>query len=146
MGGDTPLMMLAKGKWKGLETQQLRLVERVIRAGGDVLTQNLQGGAPLHFAAHRGNQALIEELLKQRADPAVANDEGNTPLMYAAHGGHEAICTALLEACAPATVKNKFGLTAKETTSRRGFKSCAVLIEAYELSPKRPGVDSEAGV
>jgi len=135
--GETPLLLLAKGKWKDQEPQQVRLAEKACRAGADVNAQNLQGNAPLLYAAHRGNQSLVEALLQLGADTAVANNEGNTALMYAAHGGHEAICTALLEAFSPATAKNKFGLTAAETALRRGFKSCAVLIQAYEMAPKR---------
>mmetsp|Transcript_84098 Transcript_84098/g.262654 ORF Transcript_84098/g.262654 Transcript_84098/m.262654 type:complete len:680 (+) Transcript_84098:3-2042(+) len=142
--GDTALLLLAKGKWKDQEGVQVRLTERAQKAGGDVNFRNGQGNTPLLFAAHRGNQRMVECLLGLKADASLTNSEGNTALMYAAHGGYEVICTALLEAYAPAKAKNKFGLTAADMAQKRGFKSCAVLIQAYEMAPKKVGLPDEA--
>jgi len=135
--GDTPLILLAKGKWKDQEGVQARLAERACKAGANIDFQNGQGNTALLFAAHRGCKRLVECLLELKADTSLTNSEGNTALMYAAHGGHEAICTGLLEAYSPAKAKNKFGLTAAEMAQKRGFKNCAVLIQAYEMAPKR---------
>jgi len=137
--GDTPLLLLAKGKWKDQEGVQVRLAQKTHKAGGNLDFQNAQGNTPLLFAAHRGNGRMVEALLAMKADATKTNAEGNTALMYAAHGGHEAICTALLEAFSPVKAKNKHGLTAEEMAQRRGFRSCAVLIQAYELAPKQEG-------
>eukprot|EP00812_Abedinium_dasypus_P004707 NODE_1586_length_1106_cov_323.842055.p1 GENE.NODE_1586_length_1106_cov_323.842055~~NODE_1586_length_1106_cov_323.842055.p1 ORF type:complete len:323 (-),score=137.96 NODE_1586_length_1106_cov_323.842055:121-945(-) len=140
--GDTPLLFLAKGKWKGMEGLQVRIAGKITRAGADVNFQNIGGNTALLFSAHRGAQQMIELLLRVKADPSLANNEGNTALMYAANGGHESLCTALLEAFASSAPKNRFGLNAEEMAVRRGFKSCAVLIQAYELAPKREGDDA----
>lgn len=144
--GDTALLLLAKGKWKDQEGVQIRLVERAHKHGANVNFQNGQGNTALLFAAHRGNQRLVEGLLALKADTSLTNSEGNTALMYAAHGGHEVICTALLEAFSPAKLKNKFGLTAAEMAQKRGFKSCSVLIQAYEMAPKKAGLPDQAPV
>merc|ERR1712232_1347792 len=45
---------------------------------------------------------------------------------------------------APAGEKNKFGLTAEQMAMKRGFRSCAVLIQAFELAPKKSSDDVEA--
>lgn len=143
--GDSPLLLLAKGKWKDQEGLQVRLAEKIHKAGGDLDLRNAQGNTALHFCAHRGNGRLAEELLRLKADATLTNSEGNTALMYAAHGGHEAVCSALLEAFAPAAARNQFGLTAEEMASRRGFRSCAILIQAYEMAPKKHLGDEDSG-
>merc|ERR1712203_354636 len=102
------------------------------------------GNTPLLFAAHRGNLRMVETLIRFKADTSLVNSEGNTALMYAAHSGHEAICTALLEAYSPADAKNKHGLTAEQMAQKRGFRSCGVLIHAYQMAPKKPGLENAA--
>jgi len=141
--GDSALLLLAKGKWKEQEGLQIRLTEKIHKAGGNINFQNLSGNTPLLYAAHRGNSRLTVALLGLQADPALTNSEGNTALMYAAHGGHEGLCTQLLEAFASSSLKNTFGLTAEQMATRRGFRSCAVLIQAYELAPKKLGESQE---
>mmetsp|Transcript_72530 Transcript_72530/g.125861 ORF Transcript_72530/g.125861 Transcript_72530/m.125861 type:complete len:833 (-) Transcript_72530:86-2584(-) len=141
--GDSALLLLAKGKWKDQEGFQIRLAEKVHTAGANVNFQNVSGNSPLLYAAHRGNQKMAELLLRLKADPALTNSEGNTALMYAGHGGHESICRQLLEAYAAPAAKNKFGLTAEQMAQKKGFRSCAVMIQAYELAPKKVGDEQE---
>ena len=126
-----------KGKWKDTQGLQVRLLRKAIKTGADVNFQNGQGNSALHFASHRGDVDVVETLLKLKANPKLVTSEGNTALMYAAHGGYEEICTALLEAQAPVTVTNRAGLTAETMADRKGFKTCAALIHAYELAPKQ---------
>lgn len=134
--GDPPLILITKGKWKGQEGVQARLVDKVRKAGADVNLQNKQGNTALLYASHRGNFGLVEKLLSFKANVSLANSEGNTPLMYAAHGGFESMCTLLLEHFAEPATKNSFGLTAEAMAQQRGFRSCAVIIQAYEMAPK----------
>jgi len=134
--GDTAIILIVKGKWKDTQGLQVRLLQKAIKAGADVNFQNCQGNSALHFASHRGDLDVIEALLSLKANAKLVNAEGNTALMYAAHGGYEEICTALLEAAAPVTVANRAGLTAETMAERKGFKTCAALIHAYELAPK----------
>lgn len=135
--GDPPLLLISKGKWKGQEGVQSRLVDKVTKAGGDVNLQNTQGNTALLYAAHRGNAVLVDKLLALRANVSLANSEGNTPLMYAAHGGFQPMCMTLLDHFADPTTKNVFGLTAEEMAVRKGFRGCAILIQAYEMAPKK---------
>ncbi|CAE8623221.1 unnamed protein product [Polarella glacialis] len=138
--GDSALVLLAKGKWKDQEGLKVRLAQKAVKAGADIDFQNVQGNTALHFAANRGESLeLVESLLRLRANPSLANGEGNTALMYAAHGGHEEVCTALMEACAAVMLTNRFGLSAEAMAKGKGFKSCAALIHAYELAPKKVG-------
>jgi len=141
--GDSPLLLLAKGKWRDQEGLQCRLFDKAVKAGANINFQNPGGNTPLLYAAHRGNLQMLEALLQARADVTVTNNEGNTALMYAAHGGYEAACNALLEAYAAPAAKNSFGLTAEQMAQKRGFRSCAVLIQAYEMAPKRPEDDTK---
>eukprot|EP00931_Biecheleriopsis_adriatica_P115036 TRINITY_DN90887_c0_g1_i1.p1 TRINITY_DN90887_c0_g1~~TRINITY_DN90887_c0_g1_i1.p1 ORF type:complete len:838 (+),score=245.76 TRINITY_DN90887_c0_g1_i1:69-2516(+) len=136
--GDSAFLLLVKTKWKEQQGLQARLVQKAFKAGANLDFQNAAGNSPLHFAAHRGNIELVELLVKLQADPSLINSEGNTALMYAANGGHEEVCTMLLEACAPLDVANQKGLTAEGLAQSRGFKTCAALIHAYALAPKRP--------
>eukprot|EP00811_Abedinium_folium_P002335 NODE_1213_length_2559_cov_4.817434.p1 GENE.NODE_1213_length_2559_cov_4.817434~~NODE_1213_length_2559_cov_4.817434.p1 ORF type:complete len:834 (-),score=313.21 NODE_1213_length_2559_cov_4.817434:57-2480(-) len=140
--GDTPLLILAKGKWKSMEGLQVRIAGKMHRAGADVNFRNIGGNTALLFSAHRGTQQMVEMLLSAKADGSTANNEGNTALMYAANGGFENICTALLEAFVSPEPRNRYDLSAEEMATRRGFKSCAVLIQAYELAPKKAGDDA----
>lgn len=138
---NTALLLLAKTSCKNQEGIQVRLAEKIIKAGGDVNARNGQGNTALLYAAYRGNKQLLDALLSLKANVDLKNNEENTALMYAAHGGHEAICTALLDAFAKPAEKNKFGLTADKMALKRGFRNCAVLVQAYELAPKKPGED-----
>jgi len=54
------LTLLAKGKWKGEEAAQVRLLERCLKAGADVNATGAQGSTPLLFAAHRGNLPFVQ--------------------------------------------------------------------------------------
>lgn len=128
-----------KGKWKDTQGLQVRLLRKAARAGADLNFQNCQGNTALHFASHRGDLDVVETLLSLGASPKLVNAEGNTALMYAAHGGYEEICTALLEAAAEVQLANRAGLTAETMADRKGFKTCAALIHAYELAPKQAG-------
>mmetsp|Transcript_155017 Transcript_155017/g.496890 ORF Transcript_155017/g.496890 Transcript_155017/m.496890 type:complete len:714 (-) Transcript_155017:56-2197(-) len=142
--GDAAMAVLAKGKWGDEVGSQVRLAEKLARAGALVNAQNEQGASPMHFATHRGNRRLVSALLELRADTSLSNKEGSTPLMFAAHGGDEELCNILLEAFSPASAKNKFGLTAEQIAAKRGFQSCAVLIQAFEIAPKSAEDDGVA--
>mmetsp|Transcript_23443 Transcript_23443/g.54619 ORF Transcript_23443/g.54619 Transcript_23443/m.54619 type:complete len:825 (-) Transcript_23443:169-2643(-) len=137
--GDSALILLAKGRWKGDDSAQVRIIEKAHKAGALVNFKNRQGSTALLYGAYRGNSAVVEALLKLKADVDVVNKEGNTALMYAAHGGHESICTLLLEHFATTSLKNASGFTAEQVAAKRGFRSVAILIQAYELAPKTKG-------
>lgn len=137
--GDSPLLLVAKLKWKNQEGLLIRLAERLQKAGANINFQNVSGNTPLLYAAHRGNCSLVDKFLEFKADATLSNAEGNTALMYAAHGGYETICTALLENFALPDARNKFGFTAAQMAQKKGFLSCVVLCEAYEQCPKQAG-------
>jgi hypothetical protein len=141
--GDTPLVLLAKGNWKNREGLQVRLAEKLLKAGADINYRNPQGNGALLYASHRGNGPLVEALVWQKVDVGAVNKEGNSALMYAAHGGHDQICILLLENFADPKAKNKFGLTAEQMALKRGHKGCASLLQAYIMAPKREGDDGE---
>ena len=77
-------------------------VERLLKSGADVNTQQADGATALQWAAYRGDAQLAELLLKAGAKPAVANHNGATPLWLAATRGDAAVIEALLKGGADA--------------------------------------------
>jgi hypothetical protein len=55
---------------------QYRMLQRLLRAGHDVIEQDCHGNTPLHLACQRGYLDMIELLLRYGALPAVPNDQG----------------------------------------------------------------------
>ncbi|CAE7038778.1 unnamed protein product [Symbiodinium natans] len=141
-GGEQPLHLLAKTKWREESSMRLevhRVARKLVQARADVNAGNTRSETPLLFAAHRGDEPLVQLLLELRADPAAANEEGSTALMFAAHGGHEDVCRMLLEAYAPPGIRNCHGLTAEEMATKRGFRKLGAFIAAHVLAPPSPG-------
>jgi ankyrin repeat protein len=74
----------------------LKAVQRLLRAGANVKAANRYGVTPLSLACTNGNGAMVELLLKAGADPNTALPGGETALMTAARTGKVEAVKALL--------------------------------------------------
>ncbi|KFP75727.1 Putative ankyrin repeat domain-containing protein 31, partial [Acanthisitta chloris] len=68
--------------------QDLKLLNQIIKAGGNVNTQDYTGCTALHMASMKGFYRIVNELLKAGADVNATQNQRITPLQYAAREGH----------------------------------------------------------
>jgi ankyrin repeat protein len=95
-------------------------IERLLKRGADVNTQQADGATALQWAAYRGDAKLAELLLKAGAKPGLANRDGATPLWLAAARGDAAVIQALLKAGADANEQLPLGRRPLMLAARSG--------------------------
>jgi ankyrin repeat protein len=71
-----------------IHNNDVDLVRRLIRAGGDVKAKNQYGATPLSEAAIVGDTAILNDLIEGGADVDAVNAEGQTALMAVARTGN----------------------------------------------------------
>jgi ankyrin repeat protein len=79
-----------------VQSNDLALVQRLIRGGSNVNTANRYGVTPLSIAAVSGNMSVVAALLDAGADANAAAGEGEPVLMSAARSGHPDVVNAQL--------------------------------------------------
>ena len=84
------------------------LIDRLLRAGAKAKVVNEYGSSPLSEAAVVGNPAVIGKLLKAGADPDFANGDDQTPLMILARTENVAAAKVLLKRGADVNVAEKW--------------------------------------
>lgn len=67
----------------------------LLEAGANVNLRDVDGAAPLHVAALKGNMRFVELLIEKGADINLRDDLGYTPIQYASSGKHQAIVAKL---------------------------------------------------
>ena len=81
------------------EMKELKILQQLIAAGGDINQEDEAGWTPLHTVAYKGHGECVKLLL---AAPGIdvnrANEYGNTPLILAAKAGHTECVKLLLAA------------------------------------------------
>ena len=95
-------------------------IERLLKRGADVNTQQADGATALQWAAYRGDSKLAELLLKAGAKPGLANRDGATPLWLAAARGDAAVIQALLKVGADANEQLPLGRRPLMLAARSG--------------------------
>jgi ankyrin repeat protein len=73
--------------FRAAETDDLAIVQMLIRAGANPNAATPYGFTPLSMATLNGNSAIVQALLDAGADPNRATPDGETPLMVAARTG-----------------------------------------------------------
>ena len=68
-------------------------------------------GAPLHYAALKGQKEIAELLIAKGADVNAKYDRGWTPLLWAAREGHKEIAELLIAKGADVNAKDDGGAT-----------------------------------
>jgi ankyrin repeat protein len=104
-GGLTVLMMAGY-------TGQREVLQRLIRAGGDVEIQDERGLTALMLAGKAGQAACVAELIAAGAEVNRQDKEGSTALMFAAQHGHDEALKLLLEAGADPEIVGRHGFSA----------------------------------
>ncbi|XP_039585650.1 ankyrin repeat domain-containing protein 31 [Passer montanus] len=97
--------------------QDINLVRRIIKAGGNVNAQDYAGLTALHIASVEGFYGIANLLLKAGADVNATQKEQITPLQDAVKEGHYEMANLLLWYGADPLLKNQKGRCALEEAS-----------------------------
>ncbi|NWX25685.1 ANR11 protein, partial [Notiomystis cincta] len=79
--------------------QDINLVRRIIKAGGNINAQDYAGSTALHIASVEGFYGIANLLLKEGADVNATQKEQITPLQGAVKGGHYEVYSELNTKC-----------------------------------------------
>jgi ankyrin repeat protein len=95
----------------------IEAVKQHLAAGTDVDTRDdVNGWAPLHWAALENNKEIAELLIAEGADVNAKGEDGFTPLHLFATWGHKEIIELLIAAGADVNAKDKDGRTPLDMT------------------------------
>jgi len=85
----------------------------MIKAGADILAQDMDGLTPLHAVAGdpRANIEVVQALINSGANLMIKDNAGMSPLHLAARDGHPDAIPVLLEASADTTLQDNEGKT-----------------------------------
>nr|XP_031363347.1 ankyrin repeat domain-containing protein 31 [Lonchura striata domestica] len=114
--------------------QDINLVHRIIKAGGNVNAQDYAGLTALHIASVEGFYRIANLLLKAGADVNATQKEQITPLQDAVKEGHYEVVNLLLWYGADPLLKNQMGRCALEEASD---PSMMKLIKSYLAKSRR---------
>ncbi|XP_053859385.1 ankyrin repeat domain-containing protein 31 isoform X1 [Vidua macroura] len=117
--------------------QDINLVRRIIKAGGNVNAQDYAGLTALHIASVQGFYGIANLLLKAGADVNATQKEQITPLQDAVKEGHYEMANLLLWYGADPLLKNQMGRCALEEASD---PSMMKLIKSYVAKSRRYSV------
>ncbi|XP_064261642.1 ankyrin repeat domain-containing protein 31 isoform X3 [Passer domesticus] len=114
--------------------QDINLVRRIIKAGGNVNAQDYAGLTALHIASVEGFYGIANLLLKAGADVNATQKEQITPLQDAVKEGHYEMANLLLWYGADPLLKNQKGRCALEEASD---PSMMKLLKSYVAKSRR---------
>lgn len=98
-----------------------KIVELLILANADVMSQSKTGMTALHFAAGNGHSKVVELLIRANADVMAHSMNGTMPIHSAARSGHLQIMESLVRANSDVTtVADQQGITALHIAAFRG--------------------------
>ncbi|XP_030918866.1 ankyrin repeat domain-containing protein 31 [Geospiza fortis] len=117
--------------------QDINLVRRIIKAGGNVNAQDYAGLTALHIAGVEGFYGIANLLLKAGADVNATQKDQITPLQDAVKEGHYEVANLLLWYGADPLLKNQMGKCALEEASD---PSMMKLLESYVAKSRRYSV------
>ncbi|XP_041270531.1 ankyrin repeat domain-containing protein 31 [Onychostruthus taczanowskii] len=117
--------------------QDINLVRRIIKAGGNVNAQDYAGLTALHIASVEGFYGIANLLLKAGADVNATQKEQITPLQDAVKEGHYEMANLLLWYGADPLLKNQMGRCALEEASD---PSMMKLLKSYVAKSRRYSV------
>ncbi|KAM7025824.1 ankyrin repeat domain-containing protein 31 isoform 2-T2 [Acridotheres tristis] len=117
--------------------QDINLVRRIIKAGGNVNAQDYAGLTALHIASMEGYYGIANLLLKAGADVNATQKEQITPLQDAVKEGHYEVANLLLWYGADPLLKNHVGRCALDEASN---PSMMKLLKSYVAKSRRRSV------
>lgn len=112
-----------------IEMGNLSIVERCLKDGWPLTSENKMGYTPLQQAASDGHVEISNFLLRKGADPNAKNKWGLTALHRAAHNGHSDLVMLLLENGADVELANDGGNSALHWAAYFGhYQVCTMLL------------------
>ncbi len=115
-----------------------RIVEYLLRSGGDPNTKGRHKSTPLHSAAWGRNIQVLELLLEEGANVNARTDEGETPCMTAALRGEKDILEILFSLSADPHVKDNHGTNLIDLAAAGGHKSIVELLTEIGVMNQNP--------
>eukprot|EP01119_Soliformovum_irregulare_P019396 TRINITY_DN6129_c0_g1_i1.p1 TRINITY_DN6129_c0_g1~~TRINITY_DN6129_c0_g1_i1.p1 ORF type:complete len:454 (+),score=86.18 TRINITY_DN6129_c0_g1_i1:63-1424(+) len=103
---NTPLHYMARTPF---DSDNLHILDILIRKGANINAQNNNGETPLHLACWKGRTEFVSLLISRKADVNLQNDHGETPLHWAARIAIKEMVDVLLAAGADPDVKGTDG-------------------------------------
>lgn len=123
---------------------QAGLLERLLRAGGNVNARTLRGSTALHLAA--GDAACAAVLLRAGADLQARDALGRTPLHRAVRAGQLDVARLFLEAGADPNMGDCDGQTPLHDAARNGALELARLLLDHGASVDASGLYGETAL
>ena len=108
---DQPDALGRTALWWAARNGDTAEVERLVSAGADPNTADIDGETPLHVAARAGHHNIVRVLLEHGSQPDHQSRYGLTPLHLAVQESHADTVAALLDAGANVNVADAFGCT-----------------------------------
>ena len=115
----------------------LKIIDLVVRYGGDVTLPERSGKTPLFYAAEAGERVAVQRLIRAHALVNAQSNSGHTALMLASTANHTTVVEQLLRSHADATLRNQEGLTAADLAALSS-PHCAELLRDHSLAPLTP--------
>ena len=115
-----------------------RIVDYLLRNGGDPNTKGRHESTPLHSAAWGRNIDVLELLLEDGAHVDARTDEGETPCMTAALRGEKEMLEILFALSADPHAKDIHGTNLFDLAAAGGHKSIVDLLEEIGVKNQNP--------
>jgi len=115
-----------------------RIVDYLLRNGGDPNTKGRHESTPLHSAAWGRNIDVLELLLEDGAHVDARTDEGETPCMTAALRGEKEMLEILFALSADPHAKDIHGTNLVDLAAAGGHKSIVDLLEEIGVKNQNP--------
>ena len=115
-----------------------RIVDYLLRNGGDPNTKGRHESTPLHSAAWGRNIDVLELLLEDGAHVDARTDEGETPCMTAALRGEKEMLEILFALSADPHAKDIHGTNLLDLAAAGGHKSIVDLLEEIGVKNQNP--------
>ena len=129
--GHTPLHFTA---YKG----NARILQYLLRNGGDPNARGRHDSTPLHSAAWGRNVAALEVLLEEGSDVDARTDEGETPGMTAALRGEKEILEILFALSADPHAKDIHGTNLIDLAGAGGHKAIVTMLRQIGVKNENP--------
>jgi ankyrin repeat protein len=123
----------------------IKIMDRMIAAGSDVLQKDQVGNNLLHKAAAGGSSTVIDRLIKAGVKITDLNNYGWTPLHYAAEGGYKETAALLIERGVNLNAQTVDGFTAYNLAVELDNKDVTELIVSKGADLRLPELQKFKG-
>lgn len=125
---------------KGCEGCSIQVLQKLIKDGFDINTQDDYGDTPLIYGSIKGKINFVKFLIKQSANLDKQNTVGDTALIEACKNNHPKIVKLLIENGADLTVEDNKKFTATTIICQKNDKEYKDYMEIIEMLVKEENI------